>query len=50
MIYLIWLSILNFKPIEKLQLIQIIGTPEKIFKLTEKQLRSIQTQKKSLEK
>lgn len=39
MIYLIWLSILNFKPIEKLQLIQIIGTPEKIFKLTEKQLR-----------
>lgn len=39
MIYLIWLSILDFKPIEKLQLIQIIGTPEKIFKLTEKQLR-----------
>lgn len=39
MIYLIWLSILDFKPIEKLQLIQIIGTPQKIFNLTEKQLR-----------
>ena len=39
MIYLIWLSILNFKPIEKLQLIQIIGTAQKIFNLTEKQLR-----------
>lgn len=39
MIYLIWLSILDFKPIEKLQLIQIIGTPQKIFNLTEKQLK-----------
>lgn len=39
MIYLIWLSILDFKPIEKLQLIQIIGTPQKIFNLTERQLK-----------
>lgn len=39
MIYLIWLSILDFKPIEKLKLIQILGKPKEIFDLNEKQLK-----------
>ena len=50
MIYLIWLSILDFKPIEKLQLIQIIGTPQKIFNLTEKQLREYTNSEKIIKK
>ena len=45
-IYWIWLSILDLRPIEKIKLIEIFGSPEKIFKLSEKELRKITNKEK----
>lgn len=39
MYYLIWLSILDFEPREKLELIKVLGKPEKIFNYTENELK-----------
>ena len=41
MIYLIWLSILDLRPIEKIKLLEIFKTAHNIFKLDEKKLRKI---------
>lgn len=40
-IYWIWLSILDLRPIEKIKLLQLFECPYNIYKLTEKKLRKI---------
>ena len=50
MYYLIWLSILDFEPREKLELIKILGTPEKIFNYTENGLKEFTNSEKIIHK
>ena len=49
MIYLIWLSILDLRPIEKIKLLEFFKTAHNIFKLDEKKLRKITNSTKLIE-
>ena len=49
-IYWIWLSILNLKPIEKIKLIEYFKEPKVIYKLSLKELEKLTDSKELMQK